>query len=1130
MGLVSESLQTFESLGDNCEFGFVLRALGNHTSSLLRWGMLESVAATAYGIRTSFRDAFAFEHLVPSGGGLMVRDTTQGVAFHSAMHSVQRDGAWHFVAPEAERRRIHEQESRKLDYLRQKFDRDIASGQRIYVTKRNKGLSEADVAAIFDAVTARGHNRLLYVTLATSAHPAGTVERVDERLAHGWIDRFAAYEQADDVSLLRWQALLAATEALFARPARPTRTATQSGRAPRGLRGLFRRELAATAAPPPDPDADLVAALSDSRWFDPEVYAQRCVEALGSFDLGEAPTPSHWLGAGRAARIVPTLGFNEGFYHANNPDVAATGGFGFEHFLRWGWAEGREPLPAEDALHRRLFDPGFYAKQAGLPGDDADALWRHYLMAGLPKDAPPSPLFDPAFYGTQITRHGLEPCRGDESLVQHWLRLGAAAKVVPTPLFHERFYLVTQPDLAALPFGYLHFVLDGVRETRAPCPWFDPHFYRRQPGVPAGAGYDHFLTKGLAEGRLPSRVLAWLTKSDPSHPLDHDGYTALAAATADWTGHEPPGALLMLACLYIPEWHDPAPSIVHGLAAYLRDGAMGQPGPLFDPAIYRARAAAAGIPVPDGDSPLLHWARLGYAAKIVPTDRYDEDDYAHAYPDTIGLTGWGFEHFVMHGAAEGRAPRKRTDFDRAPAWDKTALPPCFHDWLAHDRPDAAHHPAAMPARHIQRLHHLLQSSELAEVFRRTQQVEPDIGEIDTIPELLRPPYHDPFTHLHDAILRRLPATSYDTVICIPWVRVGGADLVAGLLGRALLRVRPGERLLYLRTDNPHFERANWLPAGADVVDMSDVVQATAMPVAEHLLRVVLRGVGAKRVFNVSSRVCWTMLRSYGAHLAQTLHSYNYLFCWDQTPTGRRVGYPAEFFAATAATTTAFLTDTAHLRDELIAMYRLPEATAAKIVQLCTPAQAAIRPKAVARLVLERADPASRRLVLWAGRLDRQKRFDLVMDIARRMPDTEFRCWGSAMLDAPPDLSALPGNITMLGSFDHFDDLPLEQAGAWLFTARWEGMPTTLIELAARGVAVVASAVGGVPELIEPDCGWPVPPDADAGAYVAALQEALALPEEAARRAEALQRRVAAHYNEAGFDAALHSLLAAEIPP
>jgi glycosyltransferase involved in cell wall biosynthesis len=116
---------------------------------------------------------------------------------------------------------------------------------------------------------------------------------------------------------------------------------------------------------------------------------------------------------------------------------------------------------------------------------------------------------------------------------------------------------------------------------------------------------------------------------------------------------------------------------------------------------------------------------------------------------------------------------------------------------------------------------------------------------------------------------------------------------------------------------------------------------------------------------------------------------------------------------------------------------------------------------------------------------------------------------------------------MQGSFDSFDALPLLQAGAWLFTALWEGMPTTLIELATRGVPIVASAVGGVPELITAETGWAVSGDAPAEAYATSLREVLSSPHEATRRAEALQRLVGNIYNEQAYDDQIHQLFSSE---
>ena len=132
-------------------------------------------------------------------------------------------------------------------------------------------------------------------------------------------------------------------------------------------------------------------------------------------------------------------------------------------------------------------------------------------------------------------------------------------------------------------------------------------------------------------------------------------------------------------------------------------------------------------------------------------------------------------------------------------------------------------------------------------------------------------------------------------------------------------------------------------------------------------------------------------------------------------------------------------------------------------------------------------------MLWAGRLDRQKRFDLVAAIARAMPDVDFSCWGKAVLDAPPDLSGLPRNLKINEPFASYAELPLEAADGWLYTSAWDGLPTILIELGALGVPIVASAVGGVPELIDGETGWPVPGDGGAQDYVRALREMIDNP-------------------------------------
>jgi glycosyltransferase involved in cell wall biosynthesis len=60
---------------------------------------------------------------------------------------------------------------------------------------------------------------------------------------------------------------------------------------------------------------------------------------------------------------------------------------------------------------------------------------------------------------------------------------------------------------------------------------------------------------------------------------------------------------------------------------------------------------------------------------------------------------------------------------------------------------------------------------------------------------------------------------------------------------------------------------------------------------------------------------------------------------------------------------------------------------------------------------------------------------------------------------------------------------LDEADLFVMASRTEGLPRALIEAMARGLPCVGSAVGGIPELLPPDCL--VPPD-DAGALAAKI--------------------------------------------
>ena len=153
-----------------------------------------------------------------------------------------------------------------------------------------------------------------------------------------------------------------------------------------------------------------------------------------------------------------------------------------------------------------------------------------------------------------------------------------------------------------------------------------------------------------------------------------------------------------------------------------------------------------------------------------------------------------------------------------------------------------------------------------------------------------------------------------------------------------------------------------------------------------------------------------------------------------------------------------------------------------------------------------ADPG-RPLLGAVGRLSPEKGhrvlIDAFCDVARRLPGARLAIVGDG-----PEEAALRRQVGTLGLAGHVTFMGLRADGQQLIAALdamvlpsfSEGMPNVLLEAFAYGTPVVATRVGGVPDMLsDGDSGWLVPAG-DAPRLGAALVEALQDRSEAQRRA------------------------------
>ncbi len=152
------------------------------------------------------------------------------------------------------------------------------------------------------------------------------------------------------------------------------------------------------------------------------------------------------------------------------------------------------------------------------------------------------------------------------------------------------------------------------------------------------------------------------------------------------------------------------------------------------------------------------------------------------------------------------------------------------------------------------------------------------------------------------------------------------------------------------------------------------------------------------------------------------------------------------------------------------------------------------------------------LIGWAGRLSREKGCDVFLEALGTVRDA---AWTACVIGAGPEEAALrelsrslelEGRVVWTGSIPAAGAI-VSAFDLFALSSRTEGTPMVVLEAMEAGVPIVATSVGGVPELLgQPPTGWLVAPE-NPQAFGAALREALIDRTGAAGRAASAQSRV-----------------------
>lgn len=492
----------------------------------------------------------------------------------------------------------------------------------------------------------------------------------------------------------------------------------------------------------------------------------------------------------------------------------------------------------------------------------------------------------------------------------------------------------------------------------------------------------------------------------------------------------------------------------------------------------------------DAQGALRHFCTIGAFEGRSPGPEFDAEWYMLQNPDLIpGVTNRVLNpllHFIEHGHREGRSPKP--------------------------------HPGT--------------SEAIKDLVDGVFDLDPEIYAVERFASAnrlksLRVTQGIPQTRALQAFKRLFASLTkpYDYVIAVPWLKHGGADLVAIHLARAISELTCDRSVLIVACDFPDAEAADWLPGGADLIMIQD--NDATLPVGERVevLSYLLQAIRPQVVINVNSETCWELFKRQGRPLSHLMRLYGCAFCRDYSPDDRASGYADTHLRETLTWLSGMISDNTSFCEVLADHFTLPAMLRSRFITLYNPAPSQLA--AVADRRSPRAKGSSESTgtrdftVLWASRLARQKNVDLLKRIVAAAPDICFEIWGRGE-DEPKvrELAAQYENAVFRGSYGGFDRLPLRDYDAFLYTALWDGIPNVLLEAASTGFPVVASRVGGIHELIDDQTGWLVDDVNDAAPYVAALREIRADPAKRDRRLAGMDKRLAERHGWTSFKKAL----------
>ncbi len=405
--------------------------------------------------------------------------------------------------------------------------------------------------------------------------------------------------------------------------------------------------------------------------------------------------------------------------------------------------------------------------------------------------------------------------------------------------------------------------------------------------------------------------------------------------------------------------------------------------------------------------------------EVNPSQQFNTSYYFHAYPD-IGKSSGIFLHYVVNGQKERR---QMCDYD----------PP----------------------------------SSVFDQARCIADLEPQCEKfLDKKHRVIRYPQIRSSTYLPMSVLQKCP-DNIEVVITVPFISVGGADLISTFVLKALQERYSESNILLIVTDHDGIEVPEWVSSQSNVLVLQKYAKYKNSQEKIQSLHTIIGLLSPSKVININSPTAWKLITQYGKQLSTVVDIYAYLFCFDYSQSNKKVGYITEHIRDSIQYLTKVFCDNKKIILDIQNLYRFPSDLMKKFATVYVPFPDSIGSQ------WTKPVEQNQKKILWTGRLSKQKGPEYLVEVSKILRDFEFHVYGPPG-DSPESNYIVEGyypNIIYKGVYSHLEEVTVSNYECYLSTSQWEGLPTVLIQMMARGIPIVTSVVGGVEELANHNSAW-----------------------------------------------------------